>query len=175
MVLGLLRKAGKKFGRSLGDTGVLSPQTLQISDFFSSDIAIVAGKENILGELVISPQMRQAFGFGTPEYSDNQGTIFINLKDNAGTPVELEGEVILSVQDYNGNNNRVVYRGQLSDLRSGASDITKRVKFPLVPIFGAENDKLVMKFVPKTIGSGSVGNDESSCLIASSVEYLGRV
>lgn len=172
-MLGLLNKV-KGFGKSsLSDTGAVSPQTLQMGDFATSDVAIVVSKENIIGELSINPQTKQAFGYGTPTLSDNQGTILVDFIDTSAA--DIQGEVILSVQDYNGNNNKVVFRGLLSDLRSGASDITKRVKFPLTGVFGAENDKLVLKLIPSDVGDGTLDVSASTCLIASSVQYLGRV
>lgn len=173
MVLGLLSKVKSLGSKSLSDTGAVSPQTLQMSDFATSDVTLVLNKENIVGEVNINPQTKQAFGYGTPQYSDNQGVIFADFVDTAAA--DIEGEVILSVQDYNGNNNKVVYRGLLSDLRSGETDITKRIKFPLTGVFGAENDKLVMKLVPTSIGNGTLDVSASKALIASSVQYLGRV
>lgn len=175
MVLGLLRR--NVFNMSGGAQVQLSPKTLKMNDFTSSNVSISAGKENIVGEFSIDPQTKHRLGFGTPQFQDNQGTIFVNLKDTATTPAELEGEVILSIQDYAGNNNRVVYRGQLSDLRSGESDITKRIKFPMEDIFGLENDKIVMKLIPETggVGNGTLSAENSKALVASSVEYRGRV
>lgn len=172
-MLGLLNKVKNLGKSSLSDTGAVSPQTLQYSDFSATDVAIIISKENIIGEMSINPQTRQAFGFGSANFSDNQGTIHVDLEDTAAAT--LEGEVILSVQDYNGNNNKVVYRGQLEDLRSGATDITKRVKFPLTGVFGNENDKLVFKFIPSSVGNGTVDLATSKLLIASSVQYLGRI
>lgn len=176
MALGILSRFRNGAGlgqKSLSEQGAISPLTLRTSDFFTADTAVVVNTEQILGEYTILPQTRHAFGFGTPEFSDNQGTIYCNIEDTAAA--ELDGEVILSVQDYNGNNNRVVYRGLLSDLRSGLSDITKRVKFPLTGVFGSENDKLVLKFKPSSVGNGTVDKDTTEIYIASSVQYLGTV
>jgi hypothetical protein len=177
MVLGIIRNARKSLmggGRDIG-AGQLSPQTLELSNFTSGNVALAVGKENIVGEFSILPQTRHYFGYGNPQFSDNQGTIFVDLKDTAGTPADIDGEVVLSVQDYNGNNNRVVYRGLLADLRSGETDITKQVKFPLKDVFGLENDKLVMKLIPSNVGNGTLNATASKARIASSVQYLGRI
>ncbi len=169
MVLGILNKI------NLGKKKVMavSPKTLKINNFMTTDKTIVAGEENFIGSFTIEPQTEHAFGYGTPVYSDNQGTIYVNLKDSTGA--ELDGEIILSVQDYQGNEGKVVFRGELSDLRSGETDITKRIKFPLQPVFGKENDRLVLKFVPSDVGNGTLSASNSKALIASSVRYTGSI
>ena len=177
MVMGVLNKVRSRVNGALGNSNVsgATPETLQISHFFDEDVDIKEGKENVLGEYVIGAQQQRALGFGSPEFSDNQGVIFMDLKKGSnddGTD-DIEGEIILSIQDYNGNSNRVVYRGQLVDLRSGEGDITKRVKFPLVGIWGRENDKIVLKIKPKE--SVTVSVDDCKALVASSVIYTGQV
>lgn len=172
MVFGLLKsKLGG--GKTLSDKGTLSPQTLEVPHFTTANVALVAGKENIIGEMSINPQTRMFLGYGTAEQPYNQGNVYMNLKDTASA--ELEGEVILSISDFNGNNNKVVYRGHLFDLRSGLSDITKRIKFPMNAQDANQYDKIVLKFVPKSVGNGTLSATASQAFIASSVQYLGNL
>ena len=146
-----------------------SPVTLTEDDFMTADVAVVAGKKTILGEYLINPQDEQALGYGSAQFPENQGTLFMNIKDNATSPAELEGTVRILISDYHDRRSYEVFKGSASDLRLGETDITKRIKFALREKWGSQNDKIIVEFTPQTIGSGSVGNDESVFKIASSV------
>jgi hypothetical protein len=148
-----------------------SPETLNISDFMSGDVAVVANVEAILGEMIIPAQQERALGFGRPEFQANQGTIYLDLQTTGGA--DVEGQLNLYVQDYNGGYTKRVFSERLNILRSGATDITKRVKLPLNPVWGKQNDKIVMKVIADS--GVTIGNDESSAEISSSVVYTGRI
>jgi hypothetical protein len=167
MVFGILNKVRGNLGlgqeKVRGSAGSASPVTYEISDFMAGNVSMIADTEIIVGEVIVKPQRELAFGYNdTSGFSENQGTIYLDLKDTTGTPVDLNGEVILSVADYENDRNDVVFRGSVSDLRSGATDITKRIKFPLKNPdnrgFAGYNDKLVMKFKSTTTATLSLAN-----------------
>lgn len=176
MVLGILSTIRGAVGSvtkgvdpTRGAAASAAPKTLKESDFFTADIAIVAGTESIVGSYLIQPQDEMAVGYGSAQFPENQGTITMNFKDNAGTPVELEGEVRIVISDYRNRHSETVYEGSASDLRLGETDITKRIKLAMTNWFGGHNDKITVYFTPSTVGSGTLGYPETKFKIPCSV------
>lgn len=177
MGLGLLNKAKNVLGQSessarfvAANWDAYSPTTFLTADFISSDKTITAGNESLIGEHIIPPQTEQGFGYGTPALPYNQGVIYMDLKDSASTPVSVDGVIRLVVSDYRGEETREVFRGNLSTLKQGATDITKRVKFPFTNKTGKQNDRLRIYFTPKTVGNGTVSSANSILEIAGSLK-----
>ncbi len=152
-----------------GAAAKASPKTLKESDFFTADIPIVAGTEAIIGSYLIPPQNEMAVGYGSAQFPENQGTITMNFKDNAGSSVELEGEVRIVISDYDRGHTEKVYEGSASDLRLGATDITKRIKLAMDSWIGGHNDRITVYFTPATVGSGTLGYPETTFKIPTSV------
>ena len=178
MGLGLLNKAKNVLGQSsngsakfvAGNWDTYSPTTFLTADFITSNKTITAGNESLVGEHIIPPQTEEGYGFGTPALPYNQGVVYMDLKDSATTPVSVDGVIRLVVSDYRGEETREVFRGNLSTLRQGASDITKRIKFPFTNKTGKQNDRLRIYFTPKTAGNGTLSSANSILEIAGSLK-----
>jgi len=178
MGLGFLNKAKNVLGQSgsnavfgpSGNWDSYSPTTFLTGDFIVSNNKITVNNESLVGEHIIPPQTEEGFGFGTPALPYNQGVIYMDLKDSAATPKSVDGVVRLVVSDYRGQNTREVFRGNLSTLKQGATDITKRIKFPFTNKTGHQNDRLRIYFTPKSVGNGTLSSANSVLEVAGSLK-----
>ncbi len=151
------------------------PKTLTKNDLIGSDtVSLEANKEVIVGEYTVNPQTMVRLGYGNPNQPYNQGTIYMSLYDNSTTPVELDDntEIRLLITDYNGRVKGVALAERYANLKSGATDLTARFKFPEQPINANENDKIRLVIISPSAVTLSKANSK---LFVSATEYwVGR-
>lgn len=152
----------------------LVPETLKVGHFMSADYPVQANKRVEIGSHIVGFNQTKWFGFGMPEFQANQGTIYVDLKNTAGTPVSLNGEVVLGIKDNNNMGHIPVYKRDTRDLRNGLSDITKRVKFPYIVGQSASfQDEMTLSFECETTDTVSATNSE--LYVDCSTQYVKKV
>jgi hypothetical protein len=146
-------------------------RTLTEADFFSVDVSITVSKWNVIGEKVVPAQQQLAWGYGDEEHPANQGYLYISIKDNAGTPVQLEGLVRLAQANANETNVVIIAEHRTEDIRGSKTDRDLKIPLPEAtdyPLVG-EDSKLQLLFYPDNVGAGVAGIDECEFLLPVSV------
>jgi hypothetical protein len=155
------------FGGMIPTGAVGFPKTLKLADFMSAPVSVVAGKWNTLGTFTVPAQQKYRFGIGSPQYPDNQGYLYIYLRNASGA--ELTGKIRLVYSDANQLQKKVVYEEEESVLHASTSDRKQMKPLPeqINPIRADgrawEDDRLIIEFYPDT--SDTVSTTTSSILI----------
>jgi len=143
------------------------PKTLTKDDFHLAQDgtqSIVAGVWNQIGSFTVPPQQKYRFGYGNASQPDNQGYLYIDLKDNSATPVQVEGKIRLIYSDASGLRKDVVFEDRTNRLRGSVVD--KKLMIPLPETvwsgrpdgFAREDDKLVIEILPDVSATLSKAN-----------------
>ena len=143
------------------------PKTLTKAEFNlaqGSTQVLVAGVWNQIGEFVIPAQQKYRYGYGSPKEPDNQGYLYIDLKDNSATPVQVEGTIRLVYSDASGLRKQVIFEDRTNRLRGSTVDKKLMIPLPETPCglrpdgFANEDDKLIIEIKPDTSATLSYAN-----------------
>jgi hypothetical protein len=106
----------------------------------------------VAGELV-------SVGYGNLDGQENaQGRIYLDLKDNATTPLEVNGVVRLSVYSPQDRPIEIISEMRTETLRTSSSDRTKQISFPEHDLMVKEDKKIVLEFIPDANATISKAN-----------------
>lgn len=141
------------FGGILGQqAGAGFPKTLIVSDFISTSPAVTVSKWNTIGEYTIPAQQKYMFGYGEKGNPDNQGYIYVLLKNAAAT--ELTGKIRLTYSDANKFLKQTIYEEQEAVLHGSTTDrrlmrALPRIATSLRPDGAVrQDDRLLIEFYP---------------------------
>jgi len=132
---GLPGAAGKEFYKVLTE-----------DDFMSANVTTYSGKWNKIGTYTVPAQNIYRFGYGNPNQPDNQGYLYIFLKDASGT--EIRGKVRLAVADYNERVTTVVFEDRADVLHGSTSDRNQMKPLPDTGVKATEDMKLIIYLNP---------------------------
>lgn len=149
MPFGLSDLVERAKGVALGaGRGAGFAKMLTAKDFMTDDAEAKAGKFNKIGEMVIPAQQQYEWGYGIAGQPENQGYIYMDLKDDQGTPVQVEGTIRLCVSDANEEMVRPIYTNRTEPLRGSQTDKTMKVPLPRTPPRLSEDDKMIIQIDP---------------------------
>ncbi len=138
------------------------PKTLTLTDFTTTADGKVTDTGTWLQyKLKVGAQQAIKFGKGAIVNGvDDRGILFIDIKDNASTPVQIEGKYRLAYMDANENRKIVIQEGYLNQVRT--SKTVRDAGNPLAEMGpGANQDSyLVIEILP-SVGSKTIDNDNS--------------
>jgi len=143
------------------------PKTLTKVEFNlagGSTQTIVAGVWNQVGAFVVPAQQKYRFGYGNPSQPDNQGYLYIDLKDNSATPVQIEGKIRLIYSDASGLRKDVIFEDRTNRLRGSTTDRKLMIPLPETPWngradgFAKEDDRLIIEIMPDVSATLSYAN-----------------
>jgi len=103
-------------------------QTLTLADATSTGDGKTTDTETWteLWKLRVPAQQAKAFGWGRIESGvDDRGVLYIDLKDNSGTPVQIEGKIRLEVRDANETESKVILEERTERLRGSKTDLSQ--------------------------------------------------
>lgn len=148
------------------------PKTLTKDNLIATDTLVLAtGKWNRIGSYSVPPQQIIQLGQGDPRFPANQGYIYIYLKDNSATPVEVTGKVRLMISDANEVNYQVIFEEREEVLHGDISDKNKMKAFPLDPRQAKEDDKIILEVYPDSALTLNKAN--STVLVPATVTVTG--
>jgi hypothetical protein len=136
-------------------TGRGFPKVLVIGDFWTSAQAVTASKWNTIGEYTVPAQQKYRIGYGDANHPDNQGYIYILLKNAAGT--ELTGKIRLTYSDANKFAKDTVFEQQEAVLHGSTTDRRIMVALPETPVKAIpgrtdgmvrQDDRILIEFYP---------------------------
>lgn len=161
----LLAGLGRQFGR-----GVEFYKTLTKDDFMTGDATVYAGKWNKIGDFLVPAQNAYRFGYGTPSQPDNQGYIYIELKDTSATPVEVKGKIRLAVADYNERTIINVFEEREEVLHGSMTDRKLMKPLPDTGVEATEDMRLQIWLLPDA--NATVSKANSTLLIPTTNRQL---
>lgn len=132
-----------------------------------SDVQVIAGQFNLLGEYVVKAGETVALGYKDLDgQQDADGRIYMDLKDNSASPgANIEGVVQLAYYDANDHlkPGGIMDEFRTEDLRTNATDRTKQLAYP-VKDRGVLRDRKIKLFFKPDAG-GTVGYANSTVQI----------
>jgi hypothetical protein len=143
------------------------PKNLTKDDFQlanNSTQSIVAGVWNTIGAFKVPAQQKFRFGYGKASEPDNQGYLYIDLKDTSATPVQIEGMIRLVYADASLLKKSVIYEENTRVLRGSTTD--KKLMKPLPETintlrpdgYAGEDDYLLIELKPESSATLSKAN-----------------
>lgn len=106
-------------------------RTLNAADLFvGATVKSEALKRTKIGQLIVTAQTKFHWGFGQANLPANQGYMYVSIKDNQGTPAQIEGFVTLAVADANEWNIVNILRERTEVLRGDTADKNKKKALP---------------------------------------------
>jgi hypothetical protein len=141
------------------------PKTLTKVDFAlagGSTQSVVAGVWNQIGSFTVPAQQKYRFGYGNPREPDNQGYLYIDLKDSSNA--QVEGIIRLVYSDASGLRKQVIFEDRTNRLRGSTVDKKLMIPLPETPCglrtdgFANEDDKLLIEIRPDTTATLSYNN-----------------
>ncbi|MEM5815874.1 MAG: hypothetical protein QXL14_02385 [Candidatus Aenigmatarchaeota archaeon] len=143
------------------------PKTLTKADFNlagGSSQTLVAGVWNTIGTFVVPAQQKYRFGYGNPQAPENQGYLYVDLKDTSATPVQIEGTIRLVYSDASGLRKQVIFEERTNVLRGSATDRRQMKPLPEAPCglradgWAGEDDRLIIELRPDATATLSYNN-----------------
>lgn len=139
--------------------------TWNTNDIMSGDVAVLAGKWVEIGEYVVEAGLYYTPGYGfSTSQSDADGRIFCQFQTS--TPDEVTGYlriVAYTPDDQPLPGGAVLFEARTEALNSNASDRTKQLPFPAMPIALGEDYKF--KFFFKADAGATIAKSKSTILI----------
>ena len=150
-----------------GNPRSVFPQSLGIGDMTSTRDGKATDATQFLDvfKLQVGAQQVKSFGMGSIVGGiDNRGILYISLKDNTGTPVQLEGKIRLVIRNANGEVSRVILEEDTVRLRGSKTD--KNNAYMLGEIRGIvaqENSYLVIQYKAKNATLAALLVEDDNC------------
>ena len=133
--------------------GSVFPQTLGIGDMTTNRDAKLTDSTQFIDVFTLKVGNRQIRGFGKGSIVggvDNRGILYISLKDNTGTPVQLEGKIRLVVRNAYGDQSITILEDLTETFRGSKTDKTTGYMLGLVDSYKAqENSYLVIQYLAR--------------------------
>jgi len=135
-------------------------KTLITSDFFTADVAVKAGKWELVGEYVVPAQQEIRVGYGNPNQQMNQETVFIDIESNDATPVDIDGFIRIQIADANDvvKPGGVVLEERTEKLSENKTDRTKQIPLPEYMACKANKDDKIQIWM-KADADATIGYD----------------
>jgi len=141
------------------------PKTLTKAEFNlagGSTQSIVSNVWNTIGEFVVPAQQKYRFGYGSAKEPENQGYLYVDLKDNSNA--QIEGVIRLVYSDATGLRKQVIFEDRTNRLRGSAVDKKLMIPLPDTPCglradgFAGEDDRLLIEIKPDSNATLSYDN-----------------
>jgi len=154
-----------------GQGGQKFSRTLTKGDFMEGDVSPSTTEWIRLGEDVVNPQQSVRFGYGDAEHPDNQGYLYVLLK-NASSGVEVDGKVRLAQVNALETRKIVVYEERTEVLSGSTSDKSKKIALPEQAQFPrvGEDSRLILEILMDAEDE-DISKADSTILIPVSVYY----
>lgn len=115
-------------------------------------------------KLRVPAQQQKTLGWGGIVGGvDDRGVLYINLKDNSGTPVQIEGKIRLEIRNANETVSKVVLEERTERLRGSKTDLSQAYRLGEAPIRAREDSYLVVTI--KADAAKTIENDNSDLAI----------
>jgi hypothetical protein len=125
----------------------------------TATVSVLANQPVKLGEYVVRAGEMIMLGYESKAGLDDAvGRFYANIKDNAGTPVELQGKLRLSVFSPQDRPIQILAEFDTQIVNDNPTDRTKQTPFPANNIFLSEDKKLVLEFISRTTATVSKAN-----------------
>lgn len=144
--------------------------TLNTADVINAaTVTLVKDTYVKVGEVVVAADERIGMGYGSANQQDtSNGRIFVDLKDNSGTPVAISGMFRIemeSSQDMPIGAQPIVIDVDINTINQGAGNRTEQIAFPFENVL-LSRDKKFSFYVKNTAASAqTLSQANSKCLI----------
>ncbi len=160
----------KLIGGAPTPTAVGFQRVLNQNDFTfattSTTSKYTAGNYDIIAKFQIPAQQAYTWGYGSSIQPDNQGYLYVSLKDTATTPAQVDGKIRFATSDANFLNTSIVAELRTDNLRGSTSLRTQMMPFPTQgQEMGFNNYLLVYLNADSGSGNGTLAQGNSSMLI----------
>lgn len=120
------------------------------SDIISAaTVTLIKDEWKIIGQVVVPADQRIGLGYGGDATQDaSPGRMYIDLKDNTGTPVNIDGQFrieIMSSNDMPLGGRPVLIDYDLATMRLGSTERSERLPMPFTDILLTKDKKFVFK------------------------------
>ncbi|WP_321504724.1 hypothetical protein [uncultured Methanoregula sp.] len=143
------------------------PQSLGIGDMTTTRNGKLSDNTQFIDvfSLKVGAQQVKAFGNGSIVGGvDNRGILYISLKDNTGTPVQLEGKIRLALRNANGNRTEVILEELTEKLRASKTDKTQAYMLGLIDALKAKQDSyLIIQFLARDATTAGKTITDANC------------
>jgi hypothetical protein len=148
--------------------------TFNKAKFLSANVTgLEVGAIKKIGEYKVQAGEILTIGEGKYDtFPDALGRIFGVLKDTATTPVEITGLLRFSIHSPQGRPLKTMFEMHTSKLNTSATD--RRLQTPLSERIEelTEDKKLVIEFIPETIGTGTLNYSASTLLLDVTIDEV---
>lgn len=150
--------------------GYLYRGTLNTADVINAaTVALVKEQYVDLGKKVVAADELIGMGYGgNNEQGEAQGRIFVELKDNSGTPVAIDGMfriIMTSSQQIPVGEKPVIIDVDLAALKQGGADRTKQIPFPFTNVMLSKDKEFHFQVKNTAASAQTVALANSSVLI----------
>lgn len=135
----------------------------------AATVTLVPGQYITIGEVVVAADER--IGLGYSNYSgqdDADGRIYVNLMDNSGTAVPIEGKfriIMMSSQNIPIGDQPVVMDLDLTALSQGSTDRRAQIAFPFTNVLLTRDKKFVFQVLNTAASAQTLKKAASSVLM----------
>lgn len=147
------------------------PQSLVMADMTSTRDGKTTDATQFLDLYKVKVGVQQVKAWGTGSIIggvDNRGILYISVKDNAGTPVQLEGKIRICVRNANESINQVLFEEDTARLRGSKTDTSQAYRLGLITAYVAKQDSfLVVQFKARdaTTAAKTIADANSDILL----------
>lgn len=115
----------------------------------NGDVNVVTGSYMKIGEFKVEAGEMHSIGFGTNSSQEGaEGRAYIDLKDNATTPGEVNGILRISVHSPQGRPIKTLAEFRTETLRTDKSNRTLQIPLPSTRFpYVSEDKKIVIEFL----------------------------
>lgn len=150
--------------------GSLYRGTLNTDDVIgAATVALVKGQYVDIGVLKVKADELVGMGYGNENTQDAaQGRIFIELKDNSGTPVAVDGKfriLMTSSQQMPVGEKPVIIDVDLTALSQGSGDRTKQIPFTFNNVMLSRDKEFHFQVCNTAASAQTLVKANSKCLI----------
>ena len=141
---------------------------------FRDGVSLVHGDYNLVAHYRVQAQEEATFGWGSQGDQVNQGFVYLQLKDDATTPGDIDGPVRFVMEDAHGTGipGGLVLQETSIKLDASQTDRTLMLPLPKHDQWATEDSRLAIRIDPTT--TATVEADNSTVNVPITLRRVGR-
>lgn len=141
-----------------------------VGDFDEFGGDVTAGKYVEISRFRVPANTEYSWGYGSAANAENQGYLYVDLRNNATTPAKVEGTIRFTVESSTGRNTEVVADFDTERLDATKSDRGSMVPFPeqVGSAVASEDAYMTIRMSPNVSDTIVAGNSD---VIIPATEY----
>lgn len=143
---------------------------LKIADFTTADVELVASKWIDIGSKTVGAKQEIHVGYGTPQFPEDAGFIYVRLDDTAGN--QIKGKFRILIKDANEVGKATVFNEDLVNLSGDKNDRAKKIMLPEDFTPALEDEKITIQVFADSTTTFDYDDADTYVAIPITVRYL---